>query len=182
MSVLYIFVEGLDDEIFIRSFFWQLIERYNKVKIFRYAQRKDDQVKGLIRATNKRNDWDYIFFTDYDAYNRELNYNPAKKKKEIQKRYDGILDNDKIIIVKEEIESWYCASINYSRFKLPELNRIKDTESVTKEKFEHIVKKRYRRVTDFMIECMKSFNLQQGIERNQSLNKAYNYLINGEKI
>ena len=182
MGVLYVFVEGTDDEIFIRNAFWQFEEKYRRVRYIRYAQKRDDQVKNIISACDKRSDWDYVMFTDFDSMNENGAKCVSVRKKRLQKRYDNILDNDKIYIVKEEIESWFAACIDYSRFQLKGLSKIKDTEIISKELFEENVKKKFRHVTDFMIESMKSFNLQQGIERNQSLNYTYNKLFNGEKL
>jgi len=100
---LYIFVEGNDDERFFNKVLVpKFKEKYDYVKLIKYARWKKESVNNYIKSI-KAMGADYIFVAD-------INNSPCitAKKERIQSIYKKI-DNDKIIVVIKEIESWYLA-------------------------------------------------------------------------
>lgn len=94
----------------------------------------------------------------------------TEKKREIKKEFRNI-DENKIIVVIKEIESWYLAGLNdenAKKFKISPV-KIKTTDSITKEQFNNLIprKFRYSRM-DFMIEILKCFSIEMGRQRNKS--------------
>lgn len=176
MKTLYVFVEGENDEIFVKFFFEKVFESYDRVKFWKYAQKKKYDNINLLSAINQIEKWDYILFTDFDSRN-----SIGERKREVQKKFNNELDLEKIFIVVEEIESWFTAVLDFSKFELKNLSYIKDTQEVTKEYFNAQALGRYHPKTHFLIEIMKSFRLQQGLKRNHSLNYTY-YKLLGDKV
>lgn len=176
MTILYVFVEGEDDEIFIKHFFKDVFSHFNRIIFWKYAQKKKQDNISLINTVNQIEGWDYILFTDFDSRN-----SIGERKREMQRRFNNELDLEKVFVVVEEIESWFAAVIDYSKFDLKKLGYIKDTQEITKEFFNAQALGKYHPKTHFLIEIMKSFKLQQGLKRNFSLNYTY-YKLLGDKV
>lgn len=176
MKTLYVFVEGENDEIFVKYFFEKIFESYDRVKFWKYAQKKKYDNINILTAIKQIEKWDYILFTDFDSRN-----SIGERKREIQKKFNNELDLEKVFIVVEEIESWFTAVLDFSKFDLKNLSYIKDTQEITKEYFNAQALGRYHPKTHFLIEIMKSFRLQQGLKRNHSLNYTY-YKLLGDKV
>lgn len=176
MTILYVFVEGENDEIFVKYFFKDIFSKYDRVVFWKYAQKKKLDNIGLVQTINQIQSWDYILFTDFDSRNSII-----ERKKEVEKRFNFHLDLEKVFIVVEEIESWFTAVIDFNKFDLRKLSYIKDTQEVTKEFFNAQALAKYHPKTHFLIEIMKSFKLQQGLKRNFSLNYTY-YKLLGDRV
>jgi hypothetical protein len=166
---LYIFVEGTDDERFVKQIFKPLLSSaYHHIKIIRYAQLSPREVVKFVRTIKNQPDSEYLFMCDMDARG-DLSICITQRKRKEQARFNYCLDKDKIIVVKEEIESWYLAGItleNQQRFNIkPFIN----TETVTKEKFEKMIPKNFTSTNDFMIEVLKGFSLEKAIYFNTTL-------------
>jgi hypothetical protein len=81
MIDLYIFVEGdRDEDFFERIVKPRLVDRYNKIIIIKYAQKRIDYINSYIRSILSMNA-DYIFIADIDN-------SPCKtaKKRRIKKK------------------------------------------------------------------------------------------------
>lgn len=176
MDQIYILVEGLDDEIFFKYFFEKYLKNYKKVSFWQYAQRKKEDNVKFVKTIKQIENWDYIIFADFDSKS-----SIRSRKNEVQYKFDNELEDEKIFIVIDEIESWYAAGIDYRYFDLIRMSFIKDTQKVKKEFFNSQSLAKYHPKTNFLIEIMKHFQLKQSLKRNLSLNYTYYKLI-GDKV
>jgi len=135
MIDLYIFVEGdRDEDFFERIVKPRLVDRYNKIIIIKYAQKRIEYINSYIRSILSMNA-NYIFIADIDN-------SPCKtaKKEELKRRFPN-LEQNKIIIVVKEIESWYLAGLDEKACKKLRIRCFDNTDSITKEDFKHIYSK-----------------------------------------
>lgn len=175
-SELFVFVEGSDDERFINSIALPIWEKkYNNVKIIRYACKPVSDITSIISVLKKRKSCDYIFICDMDAKGDTLMCITSRKNKKKEK-FKNILDIDKILVVKEEIESWYLSILighKTNNYRIKDYDKLKNygsTENVTKEEFRKLIPKRFDSISDFMIEILKEVSLDRDAITNNSLN------------
>lgn len=161
-KLLFIFVEGDDDERFFnRILSPKLQEKYDTVKIIRYATMKKEKVDNFIRSI-KAMGAEYIYVTDIDN-------SPCvtAKKEETQKKHPNI-DKDKIIVVIKEIESWYLAGLDDKACKQLKIKmNFDNTDNITKEKFNSLIPRSTSRI-DFMSEILKNFSIEIAKQKNTS--------------
>ena len=159
---LYIFVEGNDDERFFSKILpFILKEKYNVIKIIKYAQMKKEKVCAFIKSIKAMKSF-YIFVTD-------INNSPcitAKKEKTINEYRN--LDSNNIIVVVKEIESWYLAGLDSKACDKLGIDDLRDTEHVTKEKFDSLIPDRFTSRIDFMLEILRNFSVEIAIQKNSS--------------
>ncbi len=164
----YIFVEEEDD----RRFFDKIIKpkflnmgRYDYVKVITYANEEPEWIFDLINSI-KRMNADYI-------YTRDFNKAPCitYRKQNIQNKLNNV-DENKIIVVIKEIESWYLAGLSDEYSQKLKIGLFKKTNDITKEKFNNLVPKKFER-RDFMVEILKFFNIRIAMRKNGS----FKYLI-----
>ncbi len=166
---LYIFVEGPDDERFFDNVFKPLaLDKYNFVKIIKYAGLTKKIVKDYIKAFSKQNSSEYLFVCDFDA-RVDTSFCVTKRKNKEVEKFGNILEPDKIRIVKEEIESWYLAGITSSNLKKFKIRELKETELIDKEQFIDLIPRKFQNKTDFLIEIIKEFDIETGINKNNSM-------------
>lgn len=180
-KILYIFVEGPDDEKFINAFIRDkkcLANKYKTIKCIKYSEKMTPtKVNKFISTIINQ---DYIFLADADFQNKKNKTNcfPSKKK-ELAKKYTS-LDEDKIWIVIEEIESWFLAGFDEAFCIDKKLTFYKNTEKVTKEIFDKIDKKKgnkktHNQLIDFLIRKKANFSFTEVKTRNESLTRFYNH-------
>ncbi len=175
---LYILVEGPQDERFFEKIIKPLLQKkYDYVKIIKYAGLTKKTIKKYIEVFGKQKSSEYLFVSDFDARGNTALCISLKKNK-IIKKYDNVLRFDRIFIVKEEIESWYLAGITKNNLKKYQIKEVKNTEIIDKETFYSLVPKQFQNKTDFMIEIIKHFDLNEGISKNKSLRYFFNKLQN----
>lgn len=156
MKLLYLFVEGSDDE----RFFNCIYEGKN-IKIIKYRKEEKKLINAKIRAIKKSYpEYDYLFFTDADGYTLEDRIDHTVKK------YRDC-EADKVCVVQFEIESWYLAGINQGTSKKMNIKYFHCTDSITKEKFNTIVPPKQSRI-DFMVEILKQYDSQEAQCKNTS--------------
>lgn len=161
-GILYIFVEGSDDERFFKKIIIPVLEKeYVKIELYKYAQWKKQKVNNFINAINTL-DYDYIFTADMDDFTRV-----NQKKSFINDRY-GNVNIKKIEIVIKEIESWYYAGISDKMMSRYNLTYKVDTNSMSKEEFNTIYRNKFRSRIDFMQEILKHYDKDKAIEKNES--------------
>jgi hypothetical protein len=159
----FIFVEGEKDRLFFSGVVEPIfLEKCDCVQVIEWASKESDWVNNYIRSI-KSDRWnaDYIFVTDMDT--------PCvtARKEEIQKRFRGI-DDDKIMVVKKEIESWYLAVLDDNKCRDFEIPSFRDTEGVTKEQFNGLVPARFDSDIDFMQQILNSFEIETAKQKNGS--------------
>jgi hypothetical protein len=178
---LYIFVEGPDDERFMNRIILPLLtEKYNHIKIIKYAVLQPQVVINFVRTFKKQSNSDYLFFSDMDARG-DVKYCITKRKEKIISKFSGHLENNKLFIVKEEIESWYLAGISETDAKRFKIKPFYSTDSLTKEDFEQLIPKKSFTPNDFMIEILNEYDFENALLRNRSLQYfAVKQLLNDE--
>jgi len=172
---LYFFVEGDDDERFLKSVVIPVIEKhYQFIQIYQYAQKKPEKVTAFlktIRSLNSRGiESDYMMIAD-------INSAPCVtgKKKLIFEKYDGISD-EKIVIVIKEIESWYLAGLNASESGKLGLPVLEATDHIDKSGFDSLKPYKFQSRIDFMAEILRHFSRETAGDRNVSLRYFFSKL------
>jgi len=164
---LFVFVEGKEDRNLLEdSLDSHLRSLYNHVYCWPYAQKTKEDVNALIGSINSISDAEYIFLTDYD---NERCY--TKVKNNLIRIYPS-LDFDRIVIAREEIESWFLAGLKTSIIKKLKIPYVRNTEKVSKEQFLSMKPDNYSK-EDFYGICIRSFDLSIAIRRN----KSFRYFI-----
>jgi hypothetical protein len=159
---LFIWVEGSDDERFFRSIVVpRLAERYDDIRLTRYAGLTSDKVSSFLSSIRAMNA-DYIFVSDVDTA-------PCvtERKAALVAKYRRLDAND-VIIVKAEIESWYLAGLDADTCAHLKLRPVRDTQAVTKELFFQMMPGDFRSGLDFMVEVLKHHALDVARTQNAS--------------
>lgn len=165
---LYIFVEGPDDERFIHNVILPLLEgNYNHIKIIKYATLTKSTLENFVKSCNKQPSTDYLFLCDMDARGDKKLCITKRKDRELA--LHSFLNANKIIVVREEIESWYFAGIQSQKLEKYKIKRFDDTQVLTKEHFEKLIPKGFITSSDFMVEILKEYSLEDAITKNKSL-------------
>lgn len=166
---LFIFVEGPDDERYIKTVVSPKLEDvFSFVKIIKYATLSKTIIENFIKTYKKQIHTDYLFICDMDARGAKSQCVTKRKEKE-QNKYGSYLEIDKIIVVREEIESWYLAGITSTNLIKFKIKNFTDTELVTKEEFEKMIPKNFISPNDFMVEILKEYSIDQAKDVNNSL-------------
>jgi len=106
---------------------------------------------------------EYIFFTDAD-----LTPSISIKKEKIRKVFSNV-EEEKLQIVVQEIESWYLAGLDQKACeKLGVSKKLNDTQTISKEHFLWLMPSRFDSYIDFMIEIIKVFDVEAAAETNRS--------------
>lgn len=168
---LFILVEGEDDE----RFFYKILKpelekKYSSVEVRCYAKLKREKIDNFLKSIKAMGS-DYIYVTDINNF-------PCvtAKKQDIRNKLKNI-ENDKIIVIIKEIESWYLAGLNdmiCKKFKIPTFD---NTNNITKEQFNKLIPENFNSRIDFMLEILKFFSIDVAIQRNKSFKyfiKKYN--------
>lgn len=162
---LYIWVEGFDDEIFFQRVICPLLEeRYDYIQIIKYSGKNQTWQKNFLKNIDIMND-NYVFTADIDRAKCI-----STKKDSIKSKVTNI-DESKIIVVIQEIESWYLAGLDDDACRLLGI-KLKDnsTDFITKEDFNRLIPKRFQASRiNFMVEILDLFNINIAKQRNSSL-------------
>jgi hypothetical protein len=159
---LFIFVEGGDDiRFFGRLIKPLLVPRYQSVELIAYACIKREKVSRFLKSVTRLGH-DYIFVGDID-------FEPSveAKKHALACRF-GELPGDHIVVVIQEIESWYLAGLDdeaSARLDVPGLDL---TNTITKEDFNRMIPPKFASKIDFMFEILKFFSLETAARKNRS--------------
>jgi hypothetical protein len=160
-KVLFLIVEGDDDERFMENVVKPiLLKSYADVKIWQYAQQKHERTVNLINSARKIGD--YLYFHDFDNA-------PCitARRNELVETLRGI-EKKKIIVVRNEIESWYLAGLDRQSHRELRIGRYHaDTDGVSKEQFNGLIPKKMRRV-EFMSLVVRKYNIGYGRRKNRS--------------
>jgi hypothetical protein len=166
---LFIFIEGPYDERFFEKQIKPLfLETYSNVKLIKYASSEKKFIVGLIKTLKHQPSSAYIFVSDFDARG-DNHYCVTQKKEKVREKFSNVIDNNCIVVVKEEIESWYLAGITNANLERFKIKSFLNTEQIDKESFIDLLPKEYTSKTDFLIESLKEFSLETGIDFNNSL-------------
>ena len=168
-KILYIFVEGNDDEKFFQKILLpKLQEKNHNIQIIKYAQKpKKFKYIGKFLKPIQSMGADYIYVTDIDN-------SPCvtAKKLETQNNLKNI-DSDKIIVVIKEIESWYLAGLSDAECRRFKMHTFSVTDDITKEQFDSLRSNKFDYRIDFMSEVLKKFSIEIAKQKN----KSFGYFI-----
>lgn len=165
MKNLFIFVEGKEDIMFVKTILYNIfIKKSINVIPIPYQRTKNHEVKNLIRATKAKNH-DYVLLSDLDSHTYPC---ITSRKEQRIKELDNEIESEYIIIVVEELESWILAGIDpnikeYAEFMIPET-----TDNITKEDFELIISKTSFNKNKLINFLCFNFNIDLAIKRNKS--------------
>jgi hypothetical protein len=161
---LYIFVEGDDDNRFFNRIVKNLFKNsYNEIEIREYSQKTSEYINAFLESIRKMGA-EYICQSDLD------NAPCASKRKEKVKEKFSSFEENRIIVVKTEIESWYLALLDDNtcrKFKI-KLSKIKNTDHITKEQFNALIPKKFDSRVDFMVEILDCASIETAKQRNTS--------------
>lgn len=166
-STLFLFVEGPDDENFVKSAIVPKLP-HKHFKVIKYAQLHSDKIESLLKVIRNDKNADYIFFCDMDARGSTTLCVTQRKQNAANTR-SKLLDFEKIIVMKDAIESSYLAGASESFLASNGIKTSENTESLTKAKFLTLKPKSFSSIIDFKLEMLKSFSWENGIARNSSL-------------
>jgi len=77
--------------------------------------------------------------------------------------------NEEILIVKQEIEAWYLATVDGTESRSLGFDHPGDTDNITKERLERIRPRRFGSRLDFMLALLDRASIQTGRQQNASL-------------
>ncbi len=197
-KTLYIFVEGLDDEIFIKGIFGKDIKYKYRPIYQQYTQLpKKNYDEDVIRIMNsidsgKLKNSDYIYLVDFDSKNT-VNINKAWcvtslkdklsekikeikreiiKKEQLMKRVTikdiGLLIDSKKIFVVKEEIESWYLS-GISDYKKRKWEFPKNIEETTKEKHFDVHIPKEKTRKEFQFEIIDNYSLKKAINCNESL-------------
>lgn len=159
---LFIFVEGSDDVRFFETIIKPRFEHlFDSVELITFACTKSVKVDRFIRGINAMQH-SYIIVTDIDMEN-----SVHAKKNIILSRFNEA-DYQNIMVIIQEIESWYLAGIDDAGAKALGIHVPARTDFVTKEHFLRLIPRFYPSKIAFMIQILKHFSLSIAVEKNKS--------------
>lgn len=159
---LFIFVEGSDDVRFFETIIKPRFEHiFESVELITFACTKSVKVDRFIRGINAMQH-SYIIVTDID-FEKSV---PAKKNIILSRFSEA--DYQHIMVIIQEIESWYLAGIDDTGAKALGIHAPARTDFVTKEHFIGWIPRYYPSKIAFMIEVLKHFSLSVAVEKNKS--------------
>ena len=169
MNKLFVYVEGDHDKMFADYILSDYLRVNKSIELWpiKYAEKAPSVMNRDIKSKSKYN---YLFMSDLD--NR---YFPCitSRKEDRFKKYNN-LDRSKIIIVKEEIESWYFAGVDTSLDKFNGLAIPDNTDGIGKETFDKMMNGLFEFKKDCLIEISKNFDFELAKNRSGS----FRYFLN----
>lgn len=136
-----LFVEGLSDDLFVNNAVKKM-KPNTCIKVYEYAEKRKKYTTNYIKALNKMYNNNtgihYLFLADNDSC-----IYPNQKIGIIANSYPDIL-MENIVIVENEIESWYMAGLDRKACKKLKIKWEEDPDNVTKEIFKKSLGRRNR--------------------------------------
>lgn len=170
--MLFIFIEGPDDERFFSKVF---ATYFKEARFVQYSGLTTSKVNQFINSIKYNQESEYLFFTDADGKTIQ-----EKRKAAINKF--SALDEKRVFIVQFEIESWYYSGVDASFCREYKLEHyVSRTDSFTKEDFEKRLPNHSERIY-IMTQILSSFSIPLATQRNNSFSIFNEYIKNKEPI
>lgn len=172
MKSLFIFVEGPTDETFFENIIKPRIkDKYTSIKIIPYRNKKKDKIDGHVKSI-KRMGAEYIYTCDLDHSCDSEKVRETKINEKINNIANGnpSLEEDRITIIIQEIESWYLAGIKenlYKKVGIRNSKKIPNYELISKEMFRSFCDK--EDYSSVMLNILECYDFGYAIENNRSL-------------
>ncbi|MCQ8894651.1 MAG: hypothetical protein NQU46_08515 [Methanolinea sp.] len=159
---LFLFVEGNDDErFFLHIIVPLLLPLYRSVHVIKFACMKRANVCRLVRSIRRMND-EYIVFSDID---QEAG---VRAKKHVLMERFCVLDAREIVVIIQEIESWYLAGLDDVSESDLGIPHHPNTDHITKEYFNNQIPRRFASRIAFMLEILSRFSIPVACGKNNS--------------
>ena len=172
---LFVFAEGPTDADFFVS--KVIVDQLLKINIhavtpIKYASEKNwnAKLRNLINSINSINSKNpnnialYIYARDFDSHTFPC---ITSARENIIKDH-SVISKSNILIVKEEIESWYLAGIKKDLAKKYNITIPKNTDNISKEHFESLFSD--EPLTALRTEILDNYSITQARKRNSSFN------------
>lgn len=164
--MIYLFVEGFDDE----KYFSFLFEHYCcnplEYRIIQYSSMKKEKLNNYLYSIKHMPNAKYLLVGDCDGRTTE------KQVSYLLQKYDE-LEKEKIVIVHYEIESWYYAGITNEHCKKLKLCHFQyRTDDLTKEQFNSRLEELADR-SFVLSKILELYCLDYARERNNSLDDSF---------
>jgi len=169
---LRVLLEGNDDERFFEDIIKPILSpQYDLIQVWQYAQQPRRRTKNFLRAIKAMNSH-YIFLGDINKF-------PCvtAKIESLKNKYGRCIDAKNVTIVVKEIESWYLAGLDDKSRKELRIRTSRDTDNITKEKFNKLIPSKFDSRIDFMIEILKRFSIETGVQKNSSFAYFMNKIL-----
>lgn len=167
---LILWVEGYHDFLFFDKIIQPKLKcKYTRIKILEHSKETNDYINRYIESINSMK-IDYIFIVDID------NVSQISLKKEKVKNAHPNIDEDKILVVIREIESWYAAGLKQGLRK-HKISNLNVTDDLTKEDFEKKIPTEYTK-TLYLMEILNIFSINVALKKNKSFNYCYTKYLN----
>ena len=167
---LAVWVEGDRDRRFIEAVIKPRLElAYAQVLVKEYRQQKTAYINRLLRALAHQG-FGRLFIADIDSA-------PCVtiRKEKLKQRYPEVEDQE-IVVVSKEIESWYLAGITTDGASALNVSPPSSTDYLTKQDLDRLRPPELDSQLDFLLELLKSFDGAAACKRNKSLAHFYRML------
>lgn len=163
-------IEGDDDERFVDRIVSPILEgNYDYIGFYQYAQRAKKDIERFIRSLLSKQA-DFLCLADINAL-------PCvtAKKQQIKEHKIGAVDDDRIVVIKMEIESWYLAGLDEECCSGLRIPICATTDTMDKENFKQLTARSKLGYTiHCMIEMLNNYDLNMALSKNNSLRYFYN--------
>ncbi len=169
---LFLMVEGNDDErFFSRVIVPLLAPRYRSIRLVKYACMKSNRVCRFIRSIRRAGD-EVLVVADIDKAP-----GVAVKKQILMGRF-CVVHPSEILVIIQEIESWYLAGLGTQDAHLLGVQTFPSTDRVTKEIFNETIPPHYVSRIAYMLELLSRFSIPEACKKNRSFRyfMTHNYL------
>ena len=158
---LWLLIEGADDIRFCEAVVKPAFgTTYNHVATWEYSRRKPSERARFLRGIGLSNA-DYLLFRDIDE-------RPCVTvtKEKITNKFAG-LTQDRIVVVRREIEAWYLAGLDEASWRDLGLDRVRNVDEVTKEQFDRMVGGKVNH-TNAMVDILRRYDVEVARQRSPS--------------
>jgi hypothetical protein len=166
----YFMIEGDDDERFVNRIVRPVLEsNYDYIGFYQYAQRPKKDIERFIRSLLSKQA-DFLCLAD-------INSLPCvtAKKQHIKEHKIGAVDDNRIIVIKMEIESWYLAGLNEKCCKGLRIPICATTDTIDKKKFgQLLLGSKLGYTINCMIEMLNNYDLNMAKSKNNTFKYFYN--------
>jgi hypothetical protein len=159
---LVVWVEGDRDKRFVEAVIKpRLAPAYAQVLVREYRQRRTADVNRLLRAMSHQG-FGRLFIAD-------INSAPCvtSRKEKVKERYPELEDQE-VIVVSREIESWYLAGLTADGATALKVAPPASTDGLTKDDLDRLRPPPFDSELDFLLELLKYFDGMVACKRNRS--------------
>ena len=135
--------------------------KYDWIEVRRYAEEKKEYLIKYLRSVAGMGA-DYILVVDINSAPCITN-----KKQSVMETYKNV-DEARIVVIIQEIESWYLAGLDDINANNLGLSSFNNTDNLTKEDFNRLRPQKFKSRVDFMQEILNRFSGENARQKNTS--------------